>query len=259
MLRDLQFNLHKNRIAEYSEKFWIIACKNAHHLLDDERNGERVVALGEALTLGHLLNKYLSIYIKIKTNGANISTFISRKRFETESLALVMGISNSFLVFNKYYAGNFDSKIRHLGIMILDKGSQILTKETNQEVRSLFETYQPLEWLSKYSPTFYEEGTRLLISSIKILDSQSDYDRKSNEFSSLINGLNLLFLGTLDLNKKNDFDFWGDQEEKNFVETKKTTEENLPKKKLEELKDLFDRGLINEEEYKILKAKALGL
>ena len=259
MLENFQYNLHKNRIAEYSEKFWIIAYKNAPYLLGDGHNGESVVALGEALTLGHLLNKYLSLYIKIKTNGENISTFISRKRFETENLALVIGISNSFLIFNKHYNGSFERQIRHLKILVFKEGSHLLTKETNKEVRDLFPTYQPLEWLSKYSPTIYEEGTRLLTSSIKILDSQSDYDRKYNEFTSLINGLNLLFLGTLDLNKQKDVDFWEDNDEKIFSQTKNVPAGNLPKKKLEELKDLFDQGLISEDEYKRLKAKVLGL
>ena len=61
------------------------------------------------------------------------------------------------------------------------------------------------------------------------------------------------------LASKKDVDFWEDNDEKIFSQTKNVPAGNLPKKKLEELKDLFDQGLISEDEYKRLKAKVLGL
>ena len=173
-------------IEELDEIMFETAKRFANKL---EVSNQDIPLLGNALGIGYLLNVYFTLFIRSKVFSEE-SSFADD--FYLKDRELVMGISTFFLVAKKYYKKSGSNLA--LGVYGLKHVSFLMHKSSKKNLEErLWDKSEiiPLKELFRAYPSEYEKGVETLKATYKMIDSNSEYERYSDDFNKLLLDLKL--------------------------------------------------------------------
>ncbi len=149
-----------------------------------------IEALGNAFSLGHLLNEFFSAYVKVELEGDNLSKKIYIERSQT----FVFGISRCFILHNNHFGklGGLEELSLLTGdpndkeVDSYDKGIETLIKDPQIVI--------PFRSLSKKFPEEVKRGVTELQDLYKELGSIGKKEIKVEEFSFFLRCLQYSFI-----------------------------------------------------------------
>ena len=252
-----QSNLERglNQFKKLEDQNWDLITKHGREM--GITSGDQAQGAVSALTMGNCINQYLTHYVRTQLDIH--PKWTTQGNFDEMSVPLIAVISSSFRSYFRSTLSEKD-KIGFLGLMFQAKQEseeRTAVKACVDLIEDMFKS-APFQLLAiAYQPEC-NRGLDFLCEEHRIFSLKSSHEFPHENFEAFIQNLKGL--------SKSYYSQYIAEGKINQENNKSTREINLDSiensnqtQRLKELRDLFDKNLISEEEYEILRRKSLGI